>query len=291
MNLSNVFSKVAHTATHLGRHAEEIVAPTLIKPKRFPYGAFRFALTLPKNTPFTVLASPDLTNWTPIGQDTAGEAACEYIDSQAFNFNHRFYQVAVKSALSNVIGYTSTTASPGFSMIACPLVGDTNSVEEVLMGWADGAALTRFDPLQFRLKENHLDSGKWTAPHDRFLPGEGALLFNPTSDYKSINFVGEVRQGEQSVPVPAGFSLRSALGPRFGRLVEDLKFPIADGDVIHLFDRDRQGYTIHSYEHGKWDTESPVLGLCEAFWIGKTAAANWRHTIEIASPLLNSNLA
>jgi hypothetical protein len=281
MNLSSVMSGVVRTAAHFRRRGEEISTLALERPKRFPYGAYRFELALPKGTPFIVQASTDLSNWVQIGGDTAGEGTSEYVDSQAFNFNHRFYRVVAGGVLSNVIGYASTTVPPGFSMIASPLAGEANTVDKVLAGWADGAALTRFDPLQFRLRENHLQGGKWTAPHDRFVPGEGALLFNPTSDYKSINFVGEVRPGEQSVPVPSGFSIRSALGPRFGRLIEDLGFPIAEGDMVHVFDRDRQSYVIHAYEGGKWAGESPVIGLCEAFWVGKTSAANWRHTIRI----------
>lgn len=57
--------------------------------------------------------------------------------------------------------------------------------------------------------ENVVKDGRWSNPGERLAPGEGAIFFNPTSDYKSFSFVGQVLTGNLSLPVPSGFSIRS----------------------------------------------------------------------------------
>ena len=91
--------------------------------------------------------------------------------------------------------------------------------------------------------------------------------------------VGDVEQGDLSLPIPAGFSVRSSIVPLPGQLDTDLVFPVAENDVIHLFDRDRQRYLVYSFNAGKWSPEPPVLGVGESFWVGKTFAGNWTRTL------------
>ena len=97
------------------------------------------------------------------------------------------------------------------------------------------------------------------------------------------SFVGEVCQGNLSTPIPSGFSLRGSLVPRAGNLVDDLSFPIAEGDVVHLFDRERQKYVLHPYTSGKWVAGQPLIGLGEAFWVAKTESRNWIQTLTIGN--------
>ena len=82
-------------------------------------------------------------------------------------------------------------------------------------------------------------------------------------------------QGNFSTPIPAGFSIRSSIIPQAGSIDTDLGFPINNGDVIHLFDRDQQKYAQYAYEQGGWISGVPVVGLGESFWVGKKKAENW----------------
>src|SRR5947208_2878694 len=91
--------------------------------------------------------------------------------------------------------------------------------------------------------------------------------------------VGEVQQGDLSLPIPAGFSVRSSIVPLPGQLDSDLVFPAAEDDVVHLYDRDRQKYVVYSFNSGKWSPEPPILGVGESFWVGKTFAGNWSRTL------------
>jgi len=217
-----------------------------------------------------------------IDEDVAQGPTIAYVDSEASKYNHRFYRVVANAVQSmNVIGYASTTVPPGFSMIANPFDGANNTVAELFKGWPDGTTFNKFDTRLFRLSDNGVKYGKWTNPTERLLPGEGGIFLNPTSDYKSLNFVGDVMLGNLSVPIPAGFSLRSSLLPQPGQLQEDLGFPIADGDVVHLFDRDQQKYVLYPFEGGKWTSGSPAVNICESFWVAKTDAANWIRAVVV----------
>jgi len=258
----------------------EFAPPTLGSGMRFPYGPFRFKTELPKGVPYEIQAASDLEHWRTIAEDEARGPVIEYVDSEASKYNHRFYRVVANDVHSaNIIGYASTTLPPGFSMIANPFDAASNAITELIKGWPDGTTFNKFDTRLFRLSDNAVKHGKWTNPSEKLLPTEGGLFFNPTSDYKSLNFVGDVMQGNLSVPIPAGFSVRSSLSPQAGQLDEDLDFPIDEGDVIHLFDRDEQKYVLYPFEGGKWTGGAPVINLCESFWVAKTEAANWTRAI------------
>jgi hypothetical protein len=262
-----------------GRKAGEVAPPVLTDPIRFPYGPFKFRTVLPRATGYVVLASTDLRAWTPTLEGTSKEDIVEYIDSEAYKFTCRFYRLLARTVFStNVIGYASVSLPPGFSMIGNPFEGSP-PVGELFKEWPDGTTVNRFDTQLFRLVENGVKQGKWINPAEKLVPGEGAIFFNPTSDYKSASFYGEVNPVHQSVPVPSGFSIRSSLVPERGNLAEDLKFPVTNGDVIHLFDRERQAYVLHPFENGQWTAGPPILGVGESFWVAKTEPGNWMRTL------------
>jgi hypothetical protein len=238
-------------------------------------------VALPKGAPYTIEASTDLQHWTAIANGVSAVESFDYLDSEAFKFSYRYYRVATEAAMSvNVLGYASVTLPPGFSMIANPLDGASNTVADLFADWPDGTTFSKFDPRMFRLCENAVKGGKWLNPTERLVPGEGAIFFNPTSEYKLLSFAGDVLQGQLSMPIPSGFSVRSPQVPQPGSL-DDLSFPISDGDVIHLFDRDRQMYVLHPYEGGRWTSGTPLLSVGEAFWVAKTVAGNWTTTVAI----------
>src|ERR1051325_11125066 len=194
-----IIQKIGGRAALFARRKNEVVAPpTLREAARFPYGPFQFKTQLPKGTAYTIQACTDLKTWNTILEGVAGEV----------------------SSL-NVIGYVSTTLPPGFSMIANPLDTPKNTVTEMFKAWPDGTTFSKFDTRFFKLAENGVQGAKWTNPGERLGPGEGGIFFNPTEDYKSLSFAGEVRQGNLSVPIPAGFSIRSSLVPLPGSLHED----------------------------------------------------------------------
>jgi hypothetical protein len=275
-----------------GKKSPHSVAPVLKDATRQPNGTFHFTAQLAKGTPFVVQASTDLENWSPVLNGIATGELTNYADGHASRFNYRFYRLlAGQAQSSNVLGYVSLTLPPGFSMIANPLDSPTNTVGKVFKDWPEGTTLNKFDTQLFRLVENAVKFSQWTNPSETLLPGEGAIFFNPTLDYRSVCFTGEVLTRNLSVAIASGFSIRSSPVPQPGSLVEDLEFPIAEGDVVHLFDRDKQQYVLHPYENGKWTAGAPMLSVGEAFWVAKTEPGHWTRNMCVPeeTPNLSSN--
>ena len=246
-------------------------------PIRVPHGPFQFSIQLPKGTPYEVQAGSDLVNWLTIANETAPEQNFDYVDADASKFGFRFYRVVSKELCSNtVLGFASVSVPPGFCMVANPFQAADNSVAALFPKMPDGSTLHKFDTRFFKLNENVVKYGRWTNPMETMVPGEGALLFNPTSDFRHLNFFGEVLHGNLMNPIPAGFSIRSSLVPLPGRLNLDLGFPGTEGDVIHIFDRDSQKYVIYNFNTAEWEKNGPVVGVGESFWVGKTTPENWK---------------
>lgn len=284
MKLDALLQRITvNVAPRFGRTTEAVAAPTLSGAVRFPYGPFQFKTRLNRGAHYEIHASTDLHNWRSLARDTAATDTVDYVDPEASKHSYQFYRVVAAGVLSdNILGYASITLPPGFSLIANPLYAPSNAIAELFKGWPDGTTLNKFDTRFFRLSENAVVNGKWSNTHEPLSPGEGAIFFNPTQDYKHHSFVGEVMQGNLSMPIPAGFSMRSSMVPQPGQLHEELRFPIADGDVIHLFDRDRQKYVLYPFEDGKWKNGSPEIGVGEAFWVAKTSAGNWTRSFTVA---------
>ncbi len=279
MDAKQILSSVGGSISglfHRKARTEAVTAPRLTSPVRFPYGPFQFKFPLPKGTHYEVQVSSNLQAWQPVSEGKASGEMVDYVDSDASKFSYRFYRVQAEQVLSaNALGYATINAPPGYSMIANPLQATPNTLSAILPNMPDGTALNKFDNSLFKLSENSASSGRWSNPNETLSPGEGAIFFNPTSDFRNINFAGEVLQGNLLMPIAAGFSIRSSQLPRPGRIHSELGFPIAPGDVVHLFDRDKQKYVIYDYDPKKWDSNPPIVGVGESFWIGKTTPDNW----------------
>jgi hypothetical protein len=275
MTIDRLFQKVNEKLGRPGKSAEPVQPPELGCAVRIPYGAFKFKTQVAEGFPYEIQATTNFKNWVSIFSDTS-EGEIDFVDSAASKFSYRFYRLRVNRICSrNVTGYATVTLPPGFSMIANPLIGANNSVRELLKGFPDGTTLAKFDSLAHRMTENTIKAGKWTNPGEKLVLGEGAILFNPTLDYKVFSFTGDVRLQNPATPIPGGFSIRSSPVPQPGRLDTDLGFPIDEGDVVHMFDRDRQAYVLHSYSGKAWATEPPVVGVGESFWVAKKLPRNW----------------
>ncbi len=259
------------------RKQQEVARPAvLVNPKRVPYGAFIFQFDVPKDEEYEIEASRDLKTWTILTKEVSQSEIVEYVDSEASKFSYRFYRVRTGSVYSaNIFGYAAVPLPPGYSLISNPFKTQQNSVTDLFPDMPEWAAFCKFEMKLFKLTNNVMKNGRWSNPRETLSPGEGALICNPTDEFKITNFVGEVMQGNLLNPVPSGFSIRSSLIPQPGRLDTDLKLPFSEGDVVHLFDRDKQTYLEYTYPSKRWDIDPPTIGVGEAFWVGKSSPVNW----------------
>jgi hypothetical protein len=278
MNKSTIGPQISSFLTSfIGKNKDAVAtAPSLSSAIRFPHGAFQFQVQVTNGCGYDIQSSPDIRNWTSLASGTAQTDSVDYIDSEASKFSFRFYRALCgQFASRNILGYCSVTIPPGFSMIANPFNAPSNAVSALLPKMPEGTTLCKFDTSLFRLTNNAVKDGKWTNPNEKLAPGEGAIFFNPTNEFNTLNFFGDVSQGRLLNPIPAGLSIRSSLVPQPGRLNTDLGFPIADGDVIHIFDRDQQKYVLYPYSAQEWERNPPTVGVGESFWVGKTNPGNW----------------
>ncbi|MEO6183948.1 MAG: hypothetical protein ABIP71_12760 [Verrucomicrobiota bacterium] len=285
MNKTIIAPQVSGFITNFIRKNKTAVAtpPVLKAAIRMPYAPFKFVASLTVGCPFEIQASPDLRHWTPISYGTADHDLLQYVDPDASKFSSRFYRaICGAMASSNLIGYATQTLPPGFSMVANPLRASDNSIAALFPNMPEATTLCKFDPHLFRLNNNAVKNGHWTKPDEELLPGEGAIVFNPTNNFKTVNFSGEFVQGQLVNPIPAGLSIRSSLVPQAGRLHSDLGLAMAEGDAIHLFDRDQQKYVVHPFSAKEWEINEPAVAVGEAFWIGKTNPGNWVRQFEVS---------
>jgi hypothetical protein len=279
----NTLAQKVAAAIVFRRKTRDATPPRFLEGARIPYGPFRFKAQVPKGVVFTILASTDLSTWETIANESPREGSIEHVDADASKFSYRFYRIVSGGIASeNVIGFASVTLPPGFSLISNPFDAANNSVSDLFRNWPDGTTLNKFDTRLFRLGENQVRNGKWSNPTETLSSAEAAIFFNPTSEYKSHSFAGDVVQGNLTIPIPSGFSMRGSLVPKPGNLTEDLGFPITDGDVIHIFDRDRQKYAVHPFHNGTWTTGPPVLSVGEGFWVAKAQPGNWSKRVTLS---------
>jgi hypothetical protein len=182
----------------------------------------------------------------------------------------------------NVVGYVNTTLVPGFSLVSNPLDATDNNVSS-LFPVVDGMMVYKFVGGNYEIAM-YLDIfGEWEGDFE-LAPGEGAFVFNPTTEEVVVTFVGEIVDGTKTNPIAAGFSIVSSIVPQSGALVSALGFPQADGDQVFKFNTGSQSYEIYSYLEifESWDPSEPVIGVGEAFFVNKPAAVTWTREFSVS---------
>jgi len=107
------------------------------------------------------------------------------------------------------------------------------------------------------------------------------VLVPQSAGNKRVTFVGEVPQGARSdITIPQGFSIMASTVPIAGP-VTSMGFPAAQGDTIYEWDKTAQQYVSAAYDDidQTWVRNGqpavPQIDVGEAFFVFKTAQANW----------------
>src|SRR5882762_2203521 len=166
----------------------------------------------------------------------------------------------------NVVGYVNTSlvgSGAGlFQMIANPLNATNNTLGALIpSGPPDFSALYKWNGAGFDIATFFL--GSWDHPEYTLNPGEGGIM-QSTGPWTNT-FVGEVLQGSLSnSTTSAGFAIRASKVPQSGTLTI-LGLPgtnFSDFDSVYQFNTGSQGYDIHTWFLGSWDSE-PNLAVGE----------------------------
>lgn len=186
--------------------------------------------------------------------------------------------VAVQPASANVVGYINRTIVPGDNLIANQLNASSgNTINNILMGVADGATFTKWNPLAstfLPLSIFNESSAAWSINYSLNL-GEGGLLSSPAATINT--FVGEVgpylndpgppRQIGWNPAYADGLHLISCPTP-FGNATFDEvvgRAPEA-GEWVKTLNEAGQTYLTTTFDGSGWDNGSPSLVVGQAAW-------------------------
>jgi len=183
----------------------------------------------------------------------------------------------------NAVGYVNVTMVPGYTLVANPLVAETNTIAVLFNDMPNSTTVYKFDAATASYVSNIKNFGKWTDTAMTLLPGEGAFVKNPRTTNITITFVGEVMQGNLTNALPAGYALVSSMVPQEGAAATALGYPPAAQDTIYKWDLGTQTYVSYIYNFGKWTPGEPVVKVAEAFFAKKKAAANWVRVFNVNS--------
>jgi len=183
----------------------------------------------------------------------------------------------------NIVGYINIDAPAGLSMIANQLDNKAgNQIKDVLPTVPDGVTLYKWNGKSFDL--NGAFGNEWDNPAMSLGPGEGAFILVPGTAALRITFVGEVKLGAQSVPVPAGLSILSSIVPQEFTAKDlvptgALTFPVADGDTLYKWNG--KSFDLNGYFAG-FDVDNQAFKVGESFFFGNNGAAKtWTRTFNV----------
>jgi|ADurb_H2B_03_Slu_FD_contig_81_677537_length_734_multi_3_in_0_out_0_1 hypothetical protein len=184
---------------------------------------------------------------------------------------------------SNVVGYVNLDLVAGWNLVANPLDAGVNTLNVLLQGVPDGTAVMKFASGAFTAGSSYdAEFEEWSIDY-AINPGEGFFINLPEA--YTATFVGEVKAGNHSVELPAGWSMVASPTPVAGTLDQiGLVLPVVgDTDSVMAWNPTSQSYgSVNSYdgEFEEWSF-SQTVGVGEAFFINKQAASTWTRSFEI----------
>ncbi len=186
----------------------------------------------------------------------------------------------------NAVGFVNVTCPPGFTIIANPLDGATNTVQALMPSTVPFlSGVFKFDSVGGGFSSSiYLGSGNWTANSMTLVPGEGFFFKNPATTNITLTFVGNVKQGTLTTPLPQGFSLVSSQVPQSGLVSTDLGLPVAFLDAVFRFNG--SGYdssvVINAGPPATWTGGEPTINVGEGFFVKKqSSSASWTRVFSV----------
>jgi hypothetical protein len=197
----------------------------------------------------------------------------------------------------NAVGYVNRVLTPGFNLVANPLNAADNSAGSLFKNFQGGVPEgTRV----FVFKNGQYVTLLWEALDEAYLPtdeaatlippGTGAFVFVGGNASKTLTFVGEVKQGSLSTPVPQGFSIKASEVPMAGRPDQN-GLPGAAGDRFFRYNTTTGAYNSWLFEEldNAWLPTSgvgaaglPSIDVGEAFFFFRSGAATaWTRTFNV----------
>ena len=191
------------------------------------------------------------------------------------------FLAATCAAHGQVVGYVNRAIVPGNNLVANQLIANTNNtINNVLLGVADGATFTKWDPVANAFLPNsvfNLGTHTWSINYTLNL-GEGGLVNSPSLTTNTFvggvaNYTNIVNLGPGggiwapnyadglyliSCPVPIAGPISTMFANVIGRTPEA-------GEWVKILDGNTQTYITATFDGSGWDND-PLLPVAHAAW-------------------------
>jgi hypothetical protein len=179
----------------------------------------------------------------------------------------------------NIVGYVNVALPWGMSLIANPLWQTNVTLRFLFPSAPDGAQVMKFVNGDYVTSVYSASAAGWIGPNFELPVGEGFFFVNPARDTFTQTFVGEVRTGSLTNPLPAGVSFKGDMLPQAGSINTIHGIPGQAGDIIFIFlnegeARGRYLRSTFSASENAWVPDLE-LGVAQGFWIQKRNAQDW----------------
>jgi hypothetical protein len=186
----------------------------------------------------------------------------------------------------NAVGYVNTSLAKGYTLVSNPLdntAANGNQIKNLFASLPGGAQVFKFNGTGYDLAELNPITLEWEGPASTMTVAPGEGVFVNVQAPTQVTFVGEVKSGQLSNPIPAGFNIRASQVPQAGKVSTDLLYPAADGDQVYKFNSTDQKYFLFSFTTLLgWDPSEPSIEVGEAFFVNNpNAAKNWTRNFDI----------
>lgn len=272
--------------------------------------SFSFNVTATNTGTWFVFASGDLNNWTNFGpivltNDVFGDSNGLFVFTTNFDgpITNQYYVLSSGECLSNscrsrVIGFMNLTYAQGTNLIADQLYdaqnfqffspAPMNTPNELfgalaitnlgILKWnGAGFDVTTNAPFGIGASE-WIDSGNDDLDfHSTLLPGSSALFVNGSAAAFTFPFVGLIRT-QQVYQIQAGTNFLAAPLPVAGNVTNITGYASHTGDIVQLWDTNRQVFKSFTNSGGTWSPSNPAVRIGEGFVLVTTSASRWTNT-------------
>jgi hypothetical protein len=190
----------------------------------------------------------------------------------------------------NIVGYINVTIPANENVLIANQLdydgtGTNNTLATVFPnGVPNNSTIQAWNGTGF-VGDSYSTSTGWAVTSNPFInasiqPGVG--FFFKTKNATNITFVGNVLVGTNTLAVGSGTTVISPAVPVAGTLDTTNSFPIANNNVVQVWNPSTSGFTGYSYSTTTgWVPSDPQLTVGQSVFINVKKAATWTEILNV----------
>jgi len=176
----------------------------------------------------------------------------------------------------NVVGYVNITIAPtNYTLLTVPVdydgTGTNNQVNLVIGTNLPSGANVQYWTGSGYSQNAYSKSKGWGTPTQKYNPGQGIFIYNPSNTTTTLTIVGTVLQGglTNSYVLPNSYSLVGSQFPVQGGITTTYGYVPSSGDSVQIWNGN--GFIQNSYSKSKgWGSGEPIIPVGGALFLKTT---------------------